>query len=107
MHPAEFLLAFVTVPTQEVARHMAETLVGSRAAACVSSLGPVTSVYHWNGAIEHAEEIQLIIKTSTKSAQKVKDLVKANHPYEVPEVVFIPLVDGLPEYLRWIDKETD
>lgn len=103
----EPLLVFTNVPDLAAAENLARALVEARAAACVNILSPCRSVYRWQGAVEHAEEIPLLIKTTRTAYAKVEATVRAHHPYEVPELVAVPIKDGLPAYLAWLTKETE
>lgn len=85
---------------------MAEELIAARAAACVNVLAPCQSIYHWQGKTESAEEIPLLIKTTEDCYAEVERLIRTNHPYELPEIIRVPITGGLPEYLRWITNET-
>lgn len=103
----EPLLVFTNVPDLAAAENLARALVEARAAACVNILTPCRSVYRWQGAVEHAEEIPLLIKTTRTAYAKVEATVRAHHPYEVPELVAVPIKEGLPAYLAWLAKETE
>ena len=96
-----------TVETRDQAEHLARTLVEGRLAACVSIGAPVTSVYPWQHKIETAEEIPLLIKTSPKRLEALKSSLKERHPYDVPELLAMPVVDGLPAYFAWAQDWTD
>ena len=96
------LVVLVTCPTRAVARRIATALVTRRLAACVNVMPVVHSIYRWQGKVERAQEALLLIKTSTRRFAQAKRVVLALHPYEVPEVVALRLVDGHPAYLRWV-----
>jgi periplasmic divalent cation tolerance protein len=100
------LLVFTNLPDRESASRLAEALVEQRLAACVNVLGGCTSVFRWEGAIERAEEIPVLIKTRAARYAEVEALIKSLHPYELPEVVAVPVVRGLPDYLDWVTAET-
>ena len=85
---------------------LARVLVTGRLAACVNVGAPVQSMYHWNGQIETADEIPVTIKTRAALYPRVEAAIRANHPYELPEIVAIPVLDGLRPYLDWLDAET-
>ncbi|WP_232367617.1 divalent-cation tolerance protein CutA [Alteromonas pelagimontana] len=95
-----------TVPKYEVARNIALALVENNIAACVNIVPSVTSVYRWEGKTETDQECQLLIKTTAEKVEQAYLLVKSQHPYDVPEWLVIPNVDGSPEYLRWIQNQT-
>jgi periplasmic divalent cation tolerance protein len=99
-------LVFTNLPDRESASRLAEALVEQRLAACVNVLGGCTSVFRWEGAIERAEEIPVLIKTRAARYAEVEALIKSLHPYELPEVVAVPVVRGLPDYLDWVTAET-
>lgn len=98
---------FITAATARDARRLAEALVAERLAACVSEVGPVRSVYRWNGRVERARERLLIAKTARARLRALTARVKALHTYEVPEIVAVPLAGGNPDYLGWVERETD
>ncbi len=100
------LLCLTTCPDRDSANRIARALVDERLAACVNILPAVTSVYRWRGACEQVEEIQLVIKTTHAALASLKTRLPALHPYDVPELVAIELVDGLPAYLGWLEEST-
>ncbi|NUU03771.1 divalent-cation tolerance protein CutA [Herbaspirillum robiniae] len=100
------LLVLTNVPDEELARSLARSLVEGGLAACVNVLAPVASVYRWQGAIEQAVEVPLLVKTTQARYPEVEQAIVAAHPYDVPEIVAIPVSAGLPAYLRWMDEET-
>lgn len=98
----QFLLILNTCPDKETAIQVANTLVSKRLAACVNILPGLTSVYHWKGQIEASEEHLLLIKSTQAAFDEVEAAICDAHPYELPEVVAVPLVAGLELYLSWI-----
>ncbi len=96
-----------TVETRDQAEHLARALVEARLAACVSIGAPVTSVYPWQQKIETAEEIPLLIKTSPQRLEALKSTLAEIHPYDVPEVLALPVADGMPAYFAWAQDWTD
>ena len=102
----EIIIVFTHVPHMACAETIAQTLVNDKLAACVNISSPVTSVYRWQGKVEHAQEIGLTIKTSRKVYPALATKLKALHPYELPEIVAIHVNEGLPEYLQWVMAET-
>lgn len=100
------LIVLTNCPDTEVADRLARTLVEQRLAACVNRLPAVNSVYRWQGAVERAIEVPLLIKSTRERLPEIQEVVRALHPYEVPEIVAIPVVAGLPAYLRWVVDET-
>jgi len=103
----EPLLVLTNVPDQGAAEKLAHALVEARAAACVNVLAACRSIYRWEGAVETAGEIPLLIKTTAENYPQVEAIVRANHPYDVPELIAIPITHGLPAYLDWVAKETE
>ncbi|MCP1728612.1 periplasmic divalent cation tolerance protein [Natronospira proteinivora] len=95
-----------TCPDDKTAREIAGQLVAEKLAACVNILPGLTSVYEWQGQVESDPEVLLIIKTAGDRRQAVIERVPALHPYEVPEVIALPIEAGLPAYLDWIIDET-
>lgn len=102
----EGLVVLVTASSGEEAGKIAEKVIEQRLAACVSILPPVQSVYRWAGKIHHETEVLLIIKSKKSLFDSLRQLILANHSYQVPEIIALPIVDGLPEYLKWLDDET-
>lgn len=100
------LIVLTNCPDAEVADRIARTLVEQGLAACVNQLPPVSSVYRWRGSVERAREVPLLIKTTRERMAELQDAIRALHPYELPEIVAIPVVAGLPAYLRWVLDET-
>jgi periplasmic divalent cation tolerance protein len=101
------LLVLTNLPDRAAAEHLAETLVEQRLAACVNLLAPCRSVYRWKGALQRDEEHPLLAKTTTARYAALEAAIRAAHPYELPEIVAVPIERGLPEYLTWIAAETD
>ena len=100
------ILVLTSLPDAESARALARSLVKGRLAACVNVGAPVESMYHWRGEIETAQEVPVVIKTRESLYPAVEAAVLAVHPYELPEVVAVPVSHGLEGYLDWIRAET-
>jgi periplasmic divalent cation tolerance protein len=100
------VLVITNLPSREAAIKLAEKLIEARAAACVNILAPCLSIYHWQGKTESAEETPVLIKTVVARYQEVEKLICANHPYELPEIIQVPICGGLPAYLDWVESET-
>lgn len=100
------LLIMSNVPDLDTARRIARELVDSRVAACVNILPAVHSVYRWEGKTEEALEITLIVKSTADRYDEVETTIKRLHPYEVPEIIALPIAHGLPAYLQWVVAET-
>jgi periplasmic divalent cation tolerance protein len=98
----EYCLVFCTCPDPDTARKLAEGLVSSHWAACVNILPGLTSVYPWEGRIETADEQLLLIKTECSSFESLQDFLKQNHPYDLPEIIAVPVERGSTDYLAWI-----
>ena len=98
----EYLLVTTTCADKESAMRLADVLIEARLAACVQ-LMPIESVYVWKNEVCNENEILLLIKTKTALYDKLADVIRKNHPYEVPELIQLPITGGSPEYLRWID----
>lgn len=102
----EVLLVITNLPDQDQARQLARSLIEQRVAACANVLAPCHSVYRWQGEIETATEVPLLIKTSVARYPALEAAIRAAHPYELPEIIAVPLSRGLPEYLAWVATET-
>lgn len=103
----EALLVLTNLPDAASAEALATRLVADGMAACVNQLAPCQSIYAWQGKVEQATEVPLLIKTSVARYADVQALILEMHPYELPEVIAIPLTAGLPAYLDWVRQETD
>lgn len=102
----QVLLVLSNLPDRAAAEKLARLLVESRLAACVNVLAPCASVFRWRGAVEQATEVPVLIKTTARRYAELESAVRAHHPYELPEIVAVPLVRGLPGYLAWVAGET-
>ncbi|EGV51251.1 cation tolerance protein CutA [Candidatus Endoriftia persephone str. Guaymas] len=100
------LLSLCSVPDRETGLRLAQQLVEQRLAACVSLSAPVTSIYRWQGKLETAEELQMLIKTTTKQYPAMEAAIRASHPYELPEIIAVPVESGLDDYLNWVEQCT-
>ena len=100
------ILVLTSLPDQEAARTLARSLLTGRLAACVNIGAPVESMYHWRGQIETAQEVPVAIKTRSGLYQRVEAAILAAHPYELPEVIAVPVSHGLQRYFDWIGAET-
>lgn len=111
---SERLLVLSTVGTSDEARRLADLLVGEQLAACVNILPPVTSVFRWEpgegdtagAAVQGEREVMLMIKTSAAAYPQLEARLREEHPYELPEIIAVPVSRGLPEFLQWIDDAT-
>jgi periplasmic divalent cation tolerance protein len=102
----DVVIVLTSLPDREAALKLARTLVEKRLAACVSVLAECTSVYRWKGVIETAQEVPVQIKIRGALYPEVEAAIREHHPYELPEIVVVPVVRGLPEYLEWVTAET-
>ncbi len=100
------VIVFTNAPDRAVAEKIARTLVEQKLAACVNILGACASIYRWEGRLETADEVPLLIKTRTELYAEVEDTIKRLHPYELPEIVAVPVAQGSAEYLEWINAAT-
>ncbi|BBL34378.1 divalent-cation tolerance protein CutA [Nitrosomonas stercoris] len=103
---AQFLLILTSLPDKTSAQKLAKILIEQRLAACVNILPSCTSIYRWQDQIETANEIPLLIKTVQERYTAIEKLIQSNHPYELPEIIAVPLDSGLPDYLQWVTRET-
>lgn len=100
------LLVLTNLPDRAAAERLADTLVERRLAACVNILAPCRSVYWWKGALQRDEEHPLLVKTTADRYAALEAALRAGHPYELPEIIAVPIERGLPAYLQWVQEET-
>ncbi len=100
-------LVLTTCGSKEEAQRIARTLVEQRLAACVNLVGPIESVYPWQGKVENAAEWLLLIKTTRKGFERVSQAVRELHSYELPECIAVPIEAGSSEYLNWIGENVE
>lgn len=101
----EFLVVYVTVGSADEGERVARALVEERLAACVNRVGPVRSVYRWQGKIEQSEEELLIIKTKRDLFERLRTRVQELHSYSVPEILALPVLQGSEPYLKWLGQQ--
>lgn len=101
---SDYRLVLTTCPDAAVALAIAEALVAERAAACVNVVSGVTSVYRWEDGVQQDSEQLLVIKTCAAAVAAVERRIRALHPYELPEIVAVPLDTGAKDYLAWISE---
>lgn len=101
------IVVLCTAPDDEAATRIASALLDARCVACVNLVPGVRSLYRWKGAVTDAHEIQLLIKTRADRFADVERVVRATHPYEVPELLALPIVAGSADYLAWITAEVE
>ena len=102
----EYVMVLTTLPADADGPAFARALVDARLAACVNLLSPMESIYRWEGEIEAETERQVVIKTSRDRVAPLWDRVRELHPYDVPEFLVLPIVDGNDAYLRWVVDST-
>lgn len=95
-------IVWCTVPDVETGRKIADHLVEYGLAACVNLIPGLQSIYRWDGETRHDNESLLMIKTTSKRYEKLQEAILALHPYELPEIIAVPLTSGLPGYLDWL-----
>ncbi len=100
------IVVFTTCGSEDEARKLATALIEKRLAACVNITAPITSVYRWKGVVEEANEWMLVIKSRRERFEDLRILLESAHSYELPEVLALPVVDGSPNYLAWVEDET-
>jgi periplasmic divalent cation tolerance protein len=100
------LLVFTNLPDRSAANALARALVERRVAACVNVLSECTSAYRWQGKVETATEIPMLVKTTAAAYPELERAIRELHPYELPEIVAVPVCSGLPEYLDWVATQT-
>jgi periplasmic divalent cation tolerance protein len=98
----DVLIALCTCPDAAVGERIAEALVGEGLAACINTLPGITSVYLWEGKVQRDSEVLLLMKTTRARLAELTDRVRQLHPYELPEVIAVPVSGGLPDYLQWV-----
>jgi len=101
---SDFVLALTTLPGDFDAAALAQDLVGAGLAACVNIIPGIKSVYTWEGVPHTDTEQQIIIKTTTAEVDRLWDVLRERHPYDVPEFLVVPVIDGSEDYLRWLDR---
>ncbi|XP_067403058.1 protein CutA isoform X3 [Emydura macquarii macquarii] len=102
--PGSLSAAFVTCPSEKVAKEIARAVVEKHLAACVNILPQITSIYQWKGKIEEDGEVLLMIKTRSSRIPALTDFVRSVHPYEVAEVIALPIQQGNAPYLQWVGE---
>ena len=106
MKDTKHLIVFVTAPTKESGEQMARSLVEAQLAACVNLLPGIRSIYTWDGEVCDETEVLMVIKTQSKLFTMLAESIRTMHPYEVPEIIAVPIVTGDPNYLTWIEAVT-
>jgi periplasmic divalent cation tolerance protein len=104
---SDAILVITNLPDEAAAQALAERIITERAATCINQLAACRSTYRWQGKIETAHEVPLLIKTTTSAYSRLEKLILDAHPYELPEIIAIPISGGLPAYLNWVSKESE
>jgi periplasmic divalent cation tolerance protein len=102
----EILIVITNMPDRDSALKLAQTLVEARLAACVNVLAQCTSVYRWEGKVENAQEVPVLVKTTTERYAELERAIQSTHPYDLPEIIAVPVSSGLSRYLGWVEAET-
>ncbi|HYL87356.1 MAG TPA: divalent-cation tolerance protein CutA [Burkholderiales bacterium] len=100
------LLVLTNLPDRAAAERLADLVVANHLAACVNILAPCRSVYRWKGGVQHDEEHPMLIKTTPERYAALEQALREAHPYELPEIIAVPIERGLPAYLDWVATET-
>jgi len=100
------LLVLTNLPDRAAAERLADSLIEQRVAACINILAPSLSVFRWKNDVQHDEEIPMLIKTTTDRYPALEAAIRAGHPYELPEIVAVPIERGLAAYLDWVAAES-
>jgi periplasmic divalent cation tolerance protein len=101
------MVVLVTAPAADVAERIVTAVVEERLAACGNIVPGMTSIYRWQGAVERADEVLIILKTERSVAPRLIARVQELHPYDVPEALALPVTAGLPSYMTWVAASTD
>ncbi len=107
MSKDDVLVVLCNCPDHATARHLAASAVEQRLAACINIIPGVESVYRWQGKVEHETEFTLLIKTTASTFAILRDHLQKHHPDELPEIIAVPVVQGLTGYLDWVRESTN
>jgi periplasmic divalent cation tolerance protein len=102
----DYCMVITTLDDRDAAASLARSAVEERLAACAQLAGPVESIYRWHGSVETATEWQVWFKTTASRYAALAERIAADHPYDVPEILRVPIAAGHPPYLAWIDEQT-
>ncbi len=103
---SEFIQVLTAVDRPEAAQAIAKALLENRLAACVQIWGPIQSLYWWQGKIEKTQECLMLIKSLRELYSKIEETIRSLHPYHVPEILALPILEGDSAYLQWLKAET-
>lgn len=104
MRTMQPVVVFITCSNVFEGQRITKILVENKLAACVNLVKDIKSVYWWKGNIETSEEVLLIVKSDARVLDKLIEIVKNNHSYTIPEIIAIPIINGNPDYLKWMDE---
>lgn len=102
----EAIVVLTNLPDLDTAKVLARRLVGEGLAACVNILPGVQSIYRWQGQLEEASEVTVLVKTMRSHYAALEETIRTSHPYDLPEVIVLPIAAGLPAYLAWVEDQT-
>lgn len=100
------LVVFITAPDENEAADIAKALVEAKLAACVNIIKSIRSIYRWEGAIEDAQEVLMVVKTQRRHFSALSAKVRERHSYSVPEIIALPITEGSEDYLKWLNEST-
>lgn len=103
---SSYCMVITTAPDREEAEKLAQGILENRLAACVQ-LSDIRSFFFWEGEVQNDDEVSLFIKTTSKRYPDLESYIREYHPYEVPDIIQLPITGGLPEYLSWLDATTN
>ena len=101
-----YVQVLTTIDSREAAEQVGRAVVEARAAACAQVVGPIHSIYWWDGKVETAQEWQILMKTTVDRYAEVERAIRQSHSYDAPEIIATPITDGGADYLSWVEKET-
>lgn len=104
---SDYIQLYTTAPSRDEAERIARMLVERRLAACVQVLGPITSTYRWQGAIETSQEWLCLAKSRSGLFDAMEKAIRQIHPYQVPEILVVPILAGTADYLAWLGEQTE
>ncbi len=107
MNETAAIVILITAPALDKGEEIARALVTEGIAACVSIIPRITSVYRWEGKVCEDEEVLLLVKSPKSLFPRIRDRVKSLHSYDIPEIIALPVIDGLPDYLEWLKNATN
>ncbi len=104
-HKSQFIQVSTTVSKRSDAERIAKVLLNKKLSACTQIIGPITSIYKWKGKMEKSKEWLCLTKSKISHYKKIEKIIKEIHPYELPEIIAVPIIEGSNEYLNWIKKQ--